>query len=258
MTLRRFYMDSKKDLICNFLKGIETGNPKSVEVVNEKIYIQHNPLTKTGNVGLAELFERLSKTNPRVEIVRVFEDGDYVFAHTDYDFNVVEVGFEVFRFENGLVVEHWDNLQLKSDKPNLSGHTMLDGTIETTDFEKTEENREIIQAFVDEVMVNGNLYKLDHYINSEIYIEHNHKMADGLLALRQTLESNKEQRTYKRIHRVLAEGSFALCVTEGSLEGKHVSFYDLFRVEEGKIVEHWDTVDEVPPRNQWVNENGKF
>lgn len=91
-------MPSKKEQICAFLKGIETGDPQAVTVVNESKYIQHNPLTQTGNLGLAELFERLSKTNPRVEIVRAFEDGDYVFAHTDYDFNVVEVGFEVFRF----------------------------------------------------------------------------------------------------------------------------------------------------------------
>jgi len=251
-------MASKKEQICAFLKGIETGDPKSVEIVDENQYIQHNPLTKTGNVGLAELFARLSKTNPHVEIVRAFEDGDFVFAHTDYDFNVVEVGFEVFRFENGRVVEHWDNLQLKPDEPNPSGHTMLDGTIETTDFEKTEENRELIHSFIDEVLIQEKLYQLDHYVDSEIYIEHNLYMADGLPALRQTLSSNNKQRKYDKIHRVLAEGSFVLCVTEGSLEGNHVSFYDLFRIANGKIIEHWDTVDEVPPRDQWVNDNGKF
>ena len=92
-------MNSKrKDQICALLKGIETGDPRAVEVVNESMYIQHNPLTREGNEGLAELFKRLAKTSPKVEIVRVFADGDYVFAHTDYDFNVREVGFEVFRF----------------------------------------------------------------------------------------------------------------------------------------------------------------
>jgi predicted SnoaL-like aldol condensation-catalyzing enzyme len=251
-------MLSKKEQICALLKGIETGDPQSVTVVNESKYIQHNPLTRTGNVGLAELFKRLSKTNPHVEIVRVFEDGDYVFAHTDYDFNVVEVGFEVFRFENGLVVEHWDNLQLKPSGPNPSGHTMLDGTTEATDLEKTEENRALIRSFVDEVLVNDQLDRLYHYINSESYIEHNRNMADGLPALRETLSRNAKQRKYEKIHRLLAEGSFVLCVTEGSLDGVHVSFYDLFRIANGKIVEHWDTVDEVPPRSQWVNSNGKF
>tara|TARA_R110002096_G_scaffold44229_1_gene118938 strand:- start:2676 stop:3434 length:759 start_codon:yes stop_codon:yes gene_type:complete len=249
---------SKKDQICTLLKGIETGDPEAVTVVNESQYIQHNPLTREGNVGLAELFKRLAKTSPRVEIVRVFEDGDYVFAHTDYDFNVVEVGFEVFRFEDGFVVEHWDNLQSKPGNPNPSGHTMLDGSTEATDLDKTEENRGLIRSFVEEVLVNDQLGQLDHYIDPVGYIEHNRHMKDGLPALREALTSNDKKRRYEKIHRLLAEGSFVLCVSEGYLGDNHVSFYDLFRLADGKIVEHWDTVDPVPPRSEWVNNNGKF
>jgi predicted SnoaL-like aldol condensation-catalyzing enzyme len=148
---------NRKDQIRALLKGIETGDPESVAVVNEAKYIQHNPLTREGNVGLADLFKRLSLTSPRVEIVRVFEDGDYVFAHTDYDFNEVEIGFEVFRFEDGLAVEHWDNLQTKAATPNPSGHSMIDGSTEMTDVERTEENRGFIRSFVDEVLVKNQL-----------------------------------------------------------------------------------------------------
>jgi predicted SnoaL-like aldol condensation-catalyzing enzyme len=248
----------RKQQIRKLLKGIETGDPEAVAVVNEGKYIQHNPLTREGTVGLAELFKRLAKTSPRVEIVRVFEDGDFVFAHTDYDFNVVEVGFEVFRFENGLVVEHWDNLQSKPTGRNLSSHTMLDGTTEATDLDRTEENRSFIRSFVQEVLVDEQLSQLDRYIDSEGYVEHNPNMADGLPALRDALSSNDKVRRYEKIHRLLAEGSFVLSVCEGHLDGVHVSFYDLFRVADGKIVEHWDTVDQVPPSSEWVNDNGKF
>ena len=248
----------KKEQIVTLLKGIETGDPKAVEVVNEGKYIQHNPLTREGNVGLAELFKRLAKTSPQVEIVRVFEDGDFVFGHTDYNFNVIEVGFEVFRFEEGFVVEHWDNLQLKPESVNPSGHTMLDGPTETTDLEKTEENRDFIRSFVDEVLVSGQLSKLDHFVDSVNFTEHNPHMADGLPALREALSSNQRGINYERIHRVLAEGSFVLSVCEGYLKEEHVSFYDLFRVTDGKIAEHWDTINRVPPRSEWVNDNGKF
>jgi len=251
-------LSKKKEQICTLLKGIETGDPEAVAVVNENRYIQHNPLTKTGNVGLAELFKRLAKTNPKVEIVRVFEDGDFVFAHTDYDFNVIEVGFEVFRFEDGLVVEHWDNLESKCLTPNPSGHTMLDGSTETTDLDKTEENRELIRSFVEKVLVNDQLGELDRYIDSEIYVEHNPNMTDGLPALREALSRADVSRNYEKIHRLLAEGNFVLSVCEGHLDADHVSFYDLFRIADGKIVEHWDTVDHVPPRSEWVNDNGKF
>ena len=78
-------MNSKrKDQICTLLKGIETGDSSSVTVVNEAQYIQHNPQTHEGSEGLAALFKRLSKTGPRINIVRIFEDGNFVFAHTEY------------------------------------------------------------------------------------------------------------------------------------------------------------------------------
>lgn len=101
---------TKKEKIVALLKGIETGDPESVKVVSEDRYIQHNPQTHEGGEGLAALFKRLSKTNPRVNVVRIFEDGNYVFGHTEYDFATRRIGFEVFRFEDDLAVEHWDNV----------------------------------------------------------------------------------------------------------------------------------------------------
>jgi len=255
-------ISKKKDQIRKLLKGIETGDPESVTVVNEDKYIQHNPLTPEGSEGLAELFKRLSQTSPRVNIVRIFEDGDYVFAHTDYDFNVLEIGFEVFRFEDGLAVEHWDNLQHKHSSLNPSGHTMIDGPTEVTDLDKTEVNRELVRSFVDEVLINGQLDRLEHYIDAEGYTEHNPHMSDGLPALGAALtepaSNGKRMIQYNRMHRLLAEGNFLLCVSEGFRNGIHSSFYDLFRVADGKLVEHWDTTDAIPPRTEWKNDNGKF
>ena len=253
---------SKKDLVKKLLKGIETGDPEAAAVVNEAKYIQHNPLTRTGSEGLAELFKRLSQFSPRVRIARIFEDGDIVFAHTDYDFNVVEIGFEVFRFEDGFAVEHWDNLQHKPDNPNRSGHTMIDGLTEVADLDKTEVNRERVQSFIDEVLIRGQLSKLSDYIDAETYTEHNPHMEDGLSALHSTLaeagaDGNRVIQ-YERMHRLLAEGNFLLSICEGYRDGVHTSFFDLFRVTDGKIVEHWDTTYAIPPRSQWVNSNGKF
>jgi len=57
---------------------------------------------------------------------------------------------------------------------------------------------------------------------------------------------------------VLGEGNFVLVVSEGSLADNHSSFYDLFRVADGKIAEHWDTIETIPPREVWKNDNGKF
>ena len=254
-------MTTRKQQIHDLLKSIETGDPAPVAVVHPITYIQHNPETHEGGEGLASLFKRLSKTNPRVNLVRVFEDGDYVFGHTEYDFASTKIGFEVFRFENDLVVEHWDNLQPKPAEPNPSGHTMTDGPTEPTNLAKTLENKEIVRSFVDDILVNGRMERLRGYFDGDSYTQHNPQIGDGLSGLGAALEEWAAQgivMKYDRIHRVLGEGSFVLVVSEGSIAGSHTSFYDLFRVADGKIAEHWDTIETIPPREKWKNDNGKF
>jgi hypothetical protein len=51
-------------------------------------------------------------------------DGNVVFAHTDYNVFGPKVGFDIFRFEDGKIVEHWDNLQDTAARPGPSGHTI--------------------------------------------------------------------------------------------------------------------------------------
>ena len=250
----------RKDQIRALLKGIETGDPASVAVVNQEKYIQHNPQTHEGSEGLAALFKRLSKTSPRVNLVRVFADGNYVFAHTEYDFATRRIGFEVFRFEDGLAVEHWDNIQPRRG-PNPTGHTMVDGPTEVTDLDKTEANRDVVRSFLKDVLIDHRFEELDRYVEDAPFIQHNPEMVDGLPALRAALEAGSGGRrsiSYVRTHRLLAEGNFVLGVSEGTLDGVHTSFYDLFRLSRGKIVEHWDTVEAIPPRSEWKNDNGKF
>lgn len=252
--------ESKKDRIRALLKSIETGDPAPVAVVNEAKYIQHNPQTHEGSDGLAVLFKRLSETHPRVNIVRAFEDGDYVFAHTEYDFSRRNIGFEVFRFEDGRAVEHWDNIQPRQG-PNLSGRSMVDGPTEAGDHASTEANRALVRSFVETVLIDHEFDRLTDFLNEDGYAEHNPSLSDDVAALRSVLEvRNGDGRRidYRRIHRILAEGSFVLCVSEGNKDGVHCAFYDLFRITDGKVVEHWDTTEKIAPRSEWKNDNGKF
>jgi len=242
------------------LKSIETGDSGPVAVVDEAKYIQHNPQTHEGSEGLAALFQRLSRTSPRVNIVRAFEDGDFVFAHTEYDFANRKIGFEVFRFESDRAVEHWDNIQQRQG-PNQSGRTMVDGPTEAVDPELTESNRAFVRSFVASVLVDGQLDRLSDFIDEQFYAEHNPRLGDGASRLRSALEIGEEGGRcidYHRVHRILAEGSFVLCVSEGNYDGVHSAFYDLFRLANGKVVEHWDTTEKIAPRSMWKNNNGKF
>lgn len=63
---------------------------------------------------------------------------------------------------------------------------------------------------------------------------------------------------YDKIYQVLADGNYGLAVSEGSFGGVHTSYYDLFRMENGKIAEHWDVMEIIAEKSTWQNENGKF
>ncbi|MFT7560500.1 MAG: putative SnoaL-like aldol condensation-catalyzing enzyme [Flavobacteriales bacterium] len=255
-------MSSKrKNQICALLKGIETGDEASVLVVNPNKYIQHNPHTHEGGEGLAALFKRISKISPRVNIVRVFSDGDYVFGHTEYDFSSSRIGFEIFRFEGDQTVEHWDNIQSRLGE-NLSDHSMVDGETIVTDLEKTEENRENVRTFVDTVLIGRQFQNLSRFVCSNSYTEHNPHLEDGLVSLHKALKVQADDKSnsfgYNKLHKLLAEGNFVLSVCEGTIKDIPTSFYDLYRLSNGKIVEHWDTQETIPPRSDWNNDNGKF
>ena len=143
-------MSTKKQQVVDLLKAIETRAGEPVAVINVTNYKQHNLAIADGLAGFGAALQQLPKGSAKLNTVRVFEDGNYVFAHTDYNFFGPKIGFDIFRFEDGKIVEHWDNLQTTAG-PNPSGHTMTDGTSQVTDVDKTEANKTLVKNFVDDI-----------------------------------------------------------------------------------------------------------
>jgi predicted SnoaL-like aldol condensation-catalyzing enzyme len=250
----------QKKQVRDLLKSIETLDQGPAAVINPNQYIQHNLGVPDGPGGFRAL-QQLSKGSARVNTVRVFQDGNFVFAHSEYDFFGPKIGFDVFRFEDGKIVEHWDNLQETPAKSNPSGRTMIDGPTTATDLDKTAANKKLVASFVDDILVNGRMDRLAAYYDGDKYHQHNPQIADGLSGLGAALKSMAEAGVtmkYEKVHKVLGEGDFVLVTSEGEFAGNPSAFYDLFRVENGKIAEHWDTIETIPPRSEWKNPNGKF
>ena len=250
-----------KDKAIALLSSIETGDKVAIGYVHPENYKQHNLTIGDGLAGFGAVVQALPEGSAKVNVVRAFQDGDYVFVHTDYNFFGPKVGFDIFRFEDGLIVEHWDNLAEKAKNPNPSGHTQIDGSTEIQDQDKTKRNKILVTDFVDAILVNGQMEKLGQFISGDNYIQHNTGIADGLSGLGAALEAMAKQgisMVYTKIHKVLGEGNFVLSVSEGTFADELTSFYDLFRVENGKIVEHWDVIEPIIPQEQWKNANGKF
>jgi predicted SnoaL-like aldol condensation-catalyzing enzyme len=249
-----------KQQVVELLKSIETGDSKPISYINPQKYIQHNLAVADGLAGVRALLQSLPKGSTKVNTVRVIRDGDFVVAHTDYNFFGPKIGFDIFRFEDGKIVEHWDNLQETSAKPSPSGHSMIDGPTAVSDLDKTEANKQLMQSYMDDLL-NGRKEKFSSYFDGNKYIQHNPWVADDLTGLFAGLQSLAKQGLavkYHRVERVLGEGNFVLVVAEGSFGERPTSYYDLYRIENGKIAEHWDTLEPIPPRAEWKNDNGKF
>lgn len=242
-----------------------TGDTDIAKELLAEDYIQHNLAYGTGRDTFISSVEYLASADEKttVENIRAFEDGDKVFLQTVYNFAGAgeQVAFDIFRFDNeGKIAEHWDNLAAKAE-PNPSGHTQIDGTMEVTDLDKTEENRKLVEDFLYDVMQGNNLDKTPDYFDGDTYIQHNTGIADGVSGLNEALAALAEQNIqmiYTTTHQVLAQGNFVLAVSEGTFGDKPTAYYDLWRVENGKIAEHWDVMETIADKSTWQNQNGKF
>ena len=260
---RKIIMTNKEKalaLIGTFVSG-DTAKAKELLAPG---YIQHNLAFGTGADAFVAAVEGLAQAPVKTTVnsIRAFEDGDKVFLQTVYNFAGAgeQVGFDVFRFdEDGKIAEHWDNLADKA-APNPSGHTQIDGTLEKKDVDK-EETRNVVAGFVGDVLRGENPDKLTSYYDGDKYIQHNTAIADGLSGLGAALEAMAKQgisMVYNKTHMVLADGDYALACSEGTFGGVPTTYYDLFRVENGFIAEHWDVMETLADKSTWANENGKF
>lgn len=118
-------MNRKAQTIA-LLQSIETKDAEAMRALNPEHYMQHNLNIASGVEGITRVVQQQPPQGFKAKVIRVFEDGDYTFAHTAYHFFGPKVGFDVFRWEDGLIVEHWDNLA-EIAPPNGSGRTQLDG-----------------------------------------------------------------------------------------------------------------------------------
>ena len=257
--------------MTNIQKALElintfaTGDTEKAADLLAEGYIQHNLAYGTGRDAFVGSVQYLASAPVKTTVnnIRAYEDGDKVFLQTVYNFAGAgeQVAFDIFRFdENGKIAEHWDNLAAKA-APNPSGRTQIDNLAAVKDLDKTEENRQIVKNFLHDVMMGKAPEKTPDYFDNGKYIQHNTGIADGLDGLGAALAALAEQgiqMIYDKVHQVLAQGDMVLAVSEGTFGGAPTAYYDLWRVENGKIAEHWDVMETIADKSTWQNQNGKF
>lgn len=256
---------SKKETVGTFLGAVLQNDPETMRTLANADYIQHNPYIPTGLEPFIQMLPILQENGTTAENIRMFEDGNYVFMHNIWKnaepFGASQmVSFDIIRLdEDGKVAEHWDAMTPLVTE-TASGRTQTDGPIAVEDSDRTEANKALAVALIEDVLMGKNPEKITQYISAEQYHQHNPGIKDGLSGIVEAVEYLTAQGnmfTYTTIHKVLGEGNFVLTVSEGEWSGKQQVFYDLFRMKDGKIVEHWDVIQEIPSEGL-ANDNGMF
>lgn len=249
-----------------YLEGIRDGNVReAVTKYTGDRYTQHSTGVADGVEGFVTFFEPfVERCKVRdIQVVRIIEDGQYVFAHVYQDINNGEAKWVTADFfdtdENDKIVEHWDVIQAYEEN-TVSGRTMVDGPTEVEDLDETEANKALVQNFFDDVLVGGNFQNVTNYISKAQYDQHNPSVGDGLEGFGKHVQGMAEKgikASYEKLHLLAGQGNFVATLSHTKVNGEDYCFIDIFRIKNGMIVEHWDIQEKILPKDQWGN-SGKF
>jgi NADPH:quinone reductase-like Zn-dependent oxidoreductase/predicted SnoaL-like aldol condensation-catalyzing enzyme len=259
----------KAQLALRLMQDLFTrGDTAIVDRLLRPDYIQHNPLAPDGPDALKYFVAATRQQFPHVayDPRRAISDGDLVLLHSR---TVLVPGtpgtavFDLFRYQDGKIAEHWDVLQ-EVPATTASGNDMF-ATLSEPRSEApgqrwfTAYHKKLVTAFVDELLVRKDLAAIDTYVDTE-YHEHNPNIPDGAAGLKAGLGFYFEQFPQLSVtpKRVIAQGDLVAVhshyIDTPGERGRAV--IDLFRVRDGKIVEHWDASQDVPETA--ANDNTMF
>ncbi|MFU2204471.1 nuclear transport factor 2 family protein [Streptococcus hyovaginalis] len=242
-----------------YLRGIRDGEIKEVhEHYMGASYTQHSTGVPDEKAGFASFFEDFFKRHPKrdITIVRTIEDGNFVFAHVHQKLNDGEsqwVTADIFRSDDeGRIVEHWDVID--AYPTSIGDFDPIYGDFSLTDLDKTEDNKKLVRRFLVDVLQNGEVDLFDHYVSEDL-IQHNQEIPQGGSAYKEYLVD--KQVNYDFVFKVMGQGDYVVAYSKVWIAGQDYAHFDIFRLKDGKIVEHWDNKEVMPAKADLTN-LGKF
>ena len=249
-----------------YLEGIRDGNmQEALDKYTGDRYTQHSTGVGDGKQGFMEFFGPFLQRNPvrDIQVVRAIEDGRYVFVHVYQSLNNGEVKWvtaDLFDTDDeDRMIEHWDVIAPYVEK-TASGRTMVDGPTEVEDLDKTVQNKEIVREFISEVVQAHHTEKATNYVSTEEYHQHNPNAEDGLEGFAKHSQRLAEAGTpmkYHKVHHLIGQGNFVVTFSHVQMGASHFAVFDIFRLKDNLIVEHWDVQEKIIAPEEW-NNSGKF
>ncbi|RNL62721.1 hypothetical protein EFK50_13300 [Nocardioides marmoriginsengisoli] len=238
--------------------AFEGGDSALIDRYVRPEYIQHNPLAPDGPEAMKAFGAawKLQFPDATYEEKRLVTEGDLVVLHSH---GVLVPGtpglavFDIFRFHDGRIAEHWDILQ-EVPATTANGNDMFstfnEPQIEAAGRRRfTPYNKKLVTDYVRQLLVRKDLAAIDTYVCTD-YREHSPNIPDGAPGLKSGLAAFFGRYPQLKVapQQVIAEGDLVAVhshyVDAPGERGRAV--IDLFRVQDGRIVEHWDASQDVP------------
>jgi predicted SnoaL-like aldol condensation-catalyzing enzyme len=173
-----------------------------------------------------------------------------------------QVMIDIFRKKDVTAVDRNFSKSFIQHDPNLarnlSGHTQVDGPTAVDDREKTEANRTLMQTYRNIITIQQHYDRVDEFL-ADNYTQHAPGFGDGIerVKARYALDVKPGASHVLTPRFYVADGNFVLSVVDARTDPPKAN-YDIFRIANAKIAEHWEVLSPIPPRDQWKNSNGPF
>lgn len=244
-----------------YLEGIAGGNAREAVIkYTGHRYTQHSTGVGDGAEGFLEFFEPFVARNPKreIEIIRILEDGPWVVCNAYQSLNegaAEWVTMDLFFTDpDGLILEHWDTIA-PYVADTKSGEDMIRGTREINSNAATEANKALVLEFTKQVLQERGFDKLQQFVADDL-IQHAPDIGSGRSGMATWLKSD-DAGTYEFLFQLVGQGDTVVTYGKRHADGEDIAVFNVYRIADKKIVEHWMNEEEISPRENWGN-TGKF
>jgi predicted SnoaL-like aldol condensation-catalyzing enzyme len=261
---------ANKTLVVNLFREVLEG--RHIDLADKYLatdFIQHNPNASNGLQAVKEYFSRQG-TPPREikptldrPVVALVAEGDMVMLvyareaaePKDASKKYTTTGFDMYRIQNGKVVEHWDGATKATGGPSVESTPV---TVDPTPAEtlakssdkKLAANKALIVNMWRDLIEARQAALIDKYF-SPAFVQHAPTMVSGLDGIRNMLSRGQPQPVEpalkRRVTAIIAEGDIVVVASPRELpdpkdQSKRytTTAIEMYRIENGKIAEHWD------------------
>ena len=251
-----------KRLVYDFWRTlVEALDTEATKPLLAKSYIQHDPNIDTGSAGVLAFFAQFGEKVPvqervQAKLVALVAERDFVVIawvdeHTEPR-PYATTFFDMFRIENGVLAEHWDFGRLaKGETPRAyvppTANANQEAALASSD-PRLAANKRLVHDMW-RTLLDAQLVDEAPRFLAPGYAQHSpivNTGRDGFVAfLKQFAMPSAIQPAIPNFVQIVAEGdlvSIATVSTEVDANGKPyaTTWFDLFRVDGGLLVEHWD------------------